>query len=95
MATAQFKARVKDHRTLELPEEARILGLEVGDEVTVSVGFNGSKRHGIVTPAEQGLLIMREIAERHKTRRVTENGTTQRLIEEARSGAAYGNDPAE
>ena len=95
MTAMQFKARVKDNRTLELPEEARVLGLHAGDEVTVSVAIESSKQHSEFLPSESGLAIMREIAARHKNRRKTDNASTQRLIREARGGAAYGYDPTE
>ncbi len=42
---------------------------------------------------EQALTIMRQIAERHKGRRTTDNSDTQRLLREARGGAAYGYEP--
>jgi len=36
MAIIHFTAKVKDSRTLELPEDAQVLGLQPGEEVTVS-----------------------------------------------------------
>lgn len=44
---------------------------------------------------EQALAILRQIAERHKGRRTTDNRNTMPLLREARSGAAYGYDPGE
>ncbi len=37
MAIVHYTARVKDSRTLELPDEAQTLGLQTGDEVHVFV----------------------------------------------------------
>jgi hypothetical protein len=41
MATVVYTAKVVDSRTLELPEEANALGLNVGDEIHVFVSQNG------------------------------------------------------
>ncbi len=91
MAIMHFTAKIRDNRTIEIPEEARGLGLEPGDEVTVSV----ATRHGLPRPGNIGHAIMSQIAERHKGRRMTSSTTTERLLHEARSGAAYGYDPSE
>ena len=48
-----------------------------------------------VAANEQALAIMRQIAERHKGRRATDDSDTQRLLHEARAGAAYGYEPRE
>ena len=90
MAIKQFTARIRDSRTIEIPEEARDLGLEAGDEVTVSV----SVPHRFSPHDNLGHKIMSQIAERHKSRRMTNSSTTERLLHEARAGAAYGCDPA-
>ena len=40
MATTYYRAKVKENRLLELPEEAQELGLQPGEEVVVSVSRN-------------------------------------------------------
>ena len=44
-------------------------------------------------PSAKGLEVMRLLAERHKDRRITDAGSTKRLLREARSGAADSFDP--
>ncbi len=95
MAMLHYTAKVKESRLLELPEEAQGLGLKPGEEVKISVERNGIQESFLVTSSEQGLDILRQIAERHKDRRITDSSTTQRLLNEARGGAAYGYEPTE
>ena len=92
MAVMNFRARVRDNRTIEIPEEAQDLGLEPGDEVTISVAVRDSRVHVPIASDEQQLSIMDQIAARHKVRRITDSSSTERLLDEARSGAAYGYD---
>ncbi len=58
-------------------------------------GIETSGQEEPIATNEQALAIMRQIAARHKGRRTTDNGDTQRLLREARAGAAYGYDPRE
>src|SRR5690348_5082832 len=53
----------------------------------------GAATRDVTPPAavnEQALSVMRQIAERHKGRRTTDDSNTMRLLREARAGAAYG-----
>jgi antitoxin component of MazEF toxin-antitoxin module len=84
MATVHYTAKAKDSRTLELPEEAQELGLQPGDEVTVSVDSSRTQKSFLITSSAEGLSVMRQTAQRHKDRRVTDNSATQRLLQEAR-----------
>ena len=95
MAIVYYTAKAKDGRTLELPEEARALGLRAGDEVKVAVdqSANGVPPHANST--EEVLSIIRQITEHHRGSRITDDRSTQRLLEEARGGAAYGYEPTE
>ena len=95
MAIVHFTAKVKDSRTLELPEEARELGLQPGEEVSVSVERNGVEATTTFPPNEKGLAAMREIAERQKGLRHTDDTNSLKLLHEARAGAMYGYDPTE
>jgi hypothetical protein len=84
MAAMHYTAKVKDSRILELPEEARDLGLQPGEEVIVSVD---RIENASIAPNEKMLSILRGIQERHKDRPYTDGSDTQRLIREARAGA--------
>lgn len=92
---ANFIVRVKDRLTLELPDEARVLGLKPGDEVEITVDCRDQASGPHVVSGVSGLSIMSQIAERHKGRRTTSSSSTARLLSSARSGSAYGYEPAE
>jgi hypothetical protein len=78
---------------LRQPERAdrRLRLIPLPDEV--SAGPNGVQEP--VASNKQALAIMRQIAERHKGRRLTDNSDTMRLLREVRAGAAYGYEPCE
>lgn len=95
MAIKYFAGRVKDSRTIEISEDVRMLGLAPGDEVNVGLDIRSPQEHEATVFASRGVDIMRQIAERHRDRRVTDGSTTLRLLDEARAGAAYGYEPAE
>jgi hypothetical protein len=95
MATVHFTAKVKDTRTLELPEEAQELGLTPGEEVSIRLDTNGVGTTAAFSPNEKGLAAMRQIAERQKSRPISPDTTTRKLLHEARSGAMYGYDPTD
>ncbi len=94
MATIHYTATAKDERLLELPEEAKALGLHPGDRVEITVNRNGIEESAMAA-SDRGMEVMRLLAERHKGRRVTDNSNTARLLREARGGAAYGYEPTE
>ena len=95
MTTVHYTAKVKASRLLELPEEARELDLQPGEEVTVSVDRNGITVGAVFAPNEKGLAILHAIADRQQGRRYTDPSDTPRLLKEARAGAMYGYDPTE
>lgn len=95
MAIVHFTAKVKDSRTLELPKEAQELGLQPGEEVMISVERNGIEAAATFPPNEKGLAAMREIAERQKGLRHTDDTNSLKLLHEARAGAMYDYDPTE
>jgi hypothetical protein len=95
MAITNYIAKVKGRRLLELPEEARTLGLQPGEEVRVSVDCNGTQADGARLPNEKGLAAMREIAERQKSRPFSDGADSLKLLREARSGAMYGYEPSD
>jgi hypothetical protein len=92
MATIHYTAKVKESRLLELPEEAKELGLQPGEEVSVDLN---RLEHPAIVPNEKMLSILSEIQERHKDRPYTDGSDTLRLIQEARAGAMYDYDPTE
>ncbi len=95
MTTVHYIAKVKGGRLLELPEEAQALGLQPGEEVSVSVNRNNRETNTTFPPNEKGLAAMREIAERQKNQPSTEGSDVVKLIREARTGAMYGYDLTE
>jgi hypothetical protein len=95
MATVHFTAKVKDARTLELPEEAQQLGLMPGEEVSIHLDTSGVGTTATFPPNEKGLAAMRQIAERQKSRPISLDTTTRKLLDEARSGAMYGYEPTD
>jgi hypothetical protein len=95
MTTVHYTAKVKDSRLLELPEEAQELGLQPGEEVTVSVERNGVNATVTFPPNEGMLAALREIAERQKNRPFTDGSDMMKLLWEARGGAMYGYAPTE
>ena len=95
MATVQYIAQVRDGRTLELPEEAQELGLQSGDQITVTVERDGIRSANSVSPNLRGLAAMNEISERQKERPYTEGSNIVKLVREARTGAMYGHGPTE
>ncbi len=95
MATVQYKAKVKEGRLLELPEQAEALGLKPGDEITITLEQNGAEEKPVFPPNEKGLAIMREIAERQKDMPYSDGSNSLKLLREARAGAMYGYDPTE
>jgi hypothetical protein len=78
---------------LRQPERAERLFRVVPLSQETSVEPSGLQEP--VATNELALSIMRQIAERHKGRRTTDNSDTQRLLREARGGAAYGYEPRE
>jgi hypothetical protein len=95
MTTIRLTAKVKDTRTLELPEEASVLALQPGEEVAISLERNGTLESSVFPPNEKGLAAMRIIAERQQTRPYSDDTNTMRLLREARSGAMYGYEPTD
>ncbi len=83
-------AKVRNSCLIELPEAARELGLQPGEEVDVSLERNGSQSGKVFPPDERGLQAMREIAERQKRRPFSDDGVSMKLLREARSGAMSG-----
>ncbi len=56
MAIVHYTAKVKESRLLELPEEVQELGLQPGEEITISVERNGIEASATFPPNEKGLL---------------------------------------
>jgi bifunctional DNA-binding transcriptional regulator/antitoxin component of YhaV-PrlF toxin-antitoxin module len=93
MTIANYRMRVDERGALIIPKEAQeILQLRPGEEVQVSID-----RIPATTPApnEKMLSILRDIQERHKERPYSDPADTDRLIQEARSGAMYGDERSE
>ncbi len=71
MATIHYTAKVRESRLLELPEEAQELGLQPGEEITVSVERNGEAQEETpknlhhATPEERARALD-EIAEMNR-----------------------------
>ncbi len=95
MAIVSYTATVKESRLLELPEEAQVLGLKPGDEVTVSLDRAVIGAAAIFPPNQGMLAALREIAARQQDRPFTDGTNTTRLLQEARGGAMYGYEPTE
>ena len=95
MAILYYTAKAKDGRTLELPEEAQALGLRQGDEVKIAIDRSVNGVQSYANSTDEALAIIRQITEHHRGHRITDDKSTQRLLEEARGGAAYGYEPTE
>ena len=95
MAAIHYTAKVKESRLLELPEEAQVLGLKPGEEVSVSVDRDSIETSAPFPPNEKGLAAMREITERQKGARPTDGSNSLKLLHETRAGAMYGYEPTE
>ena len=91
MTTTHYLAKARDNRVLELPEEAQALGLQPGEEVSVTLNRNADKQ--TIQPDEGMLAALREIAERQKGRRYTDGSETDRMMREGRAGAMWGHEP--
>ena len=95
MAVVQYTAKVKSGRLLELPESARELGLEPGEEIKV-IFDRSNKSERSIFPANKGMLgALLAISELNSGRPFTDASSTPSLINEARSGAMYGYEPKE
>lgn len=53
MVTVHYTAKVKDSRTMELPEETQALGLHPGDEVQIIVSQEGDVPTELLSEDEQ------------------------------------------
>lgn len=93
MATTHYTAKVKDERLLELPEAARALRLQIGEEVFITLDRDSQKE---ARESPQGMLAaLRLIAERQNDRRYTDGTETDRLLREGRAGAMWDHEPVE
>jgi hypothetical protein len=94
MATANYKARVREGLLLELPGAARELNLRPGDEVDIRIDRSQS-RVKQNRPNEKALAALAEIARQQQGLPYTDGSDTQRLLREARAGAMYDVESAE
>jgi hypothetical protein len=87
MTSAHYIAVARDSRTLELPEEAQLLGIRPGENISITVERETESQ---ATPNESVLEALRIIAEMKKGLRETDGSDTDRILREGRSGAMHG-----
>lgn len=94
MALVHYVAKVREERLLELPEEARELHLEPGQEIPIQID-QGPLPQSPRTPNQAGLETLRRIAELKRGMPESDPAQTDRILREGRAGATYGYSPTE
>lgn len=88
MTSIHYIAHAREENLLELPEEAKALGIKPGEAVSVRVERDEPVPVG--PPNERALAALRQIAEIVKDMPKTDGSQTDRILREGRSGAMYG-----
>ncbi len=89
MAMSSYIATVQPGSVLQLPDEARSLGLQPGDQVRVSL-----ERVEVPEPGPNAGMrdALARIEERQRSRPYAKGVDTLLLLREARDGAMYGDE---